>query len=206
MFARPACAARFSSVVAVAADLAREPGVARFFHRIILIERANMPGRELDPAEAAVRHFGAHRAADGIVVDHRRDAFFARFLEPMAHLGRAEVGLVLFDRLAFVVEDGLAVGDPAERLACRLGLRLNFLHHHAAHAVGILESGLQRALLTRRELADMLLAHDAAGAGGVCSPGDRAIRFAGLAEVVDVPGGGIAEPASCLRFVVGRSH
>ena len=51
-----------------------------------------------------------------------------------------------------------------------LGLRLDFLHHHAAHAVGILESGLQRALFARRKLADVLLAHNAAGAGGVCGP------------------------------------
>ena len=85
-----------------------------------------------------------------------------------------------------------------------LGLRLDFLHQHAAHAVGVLESGLQRALLTRRKLADVLLAQNAAGAGGVCAPGDRAVRVAGLAEVVDVAGGGVAEPASRLGLVVGR--
>ena len=80
-------------------------------------QSADMPGRELDPAEAAVGHFGAHRAAGGIVVDDRRDAFFARgSLEAMADVGLAEVGLVLFDRFALVVEDGLAAGDPAQRV------------------------------------------------------------------------------------------
>jgi hypothetical protein len=106
-----------------------------------------VPGRELDASEAAVRHFGAHRAADGIIINDLREAFFLGFFEAMP--GRAEIGFVSFDRLAFVVEDGLAVGDPAERFALRLGLRLNFLHQHAAYAVRVLESGLQWALATR---------------------------------------------------------
>ena len=120
------------------------------------------------------------------------------FLEPVAHLGQAEIGLILFDRFALVVEDGFAVGDPAQGLPRFLGFRLDFLDHHAAHAVGVLESGLQWTIFTRCELADMLFAQNAAGAGGVLPPAnhDRAIRkfLFGLAKVIDVPGGGVAEP------------
>ena len=128
------------------------------------------------------------------------------FLEPVAHLGRAEVGLVLLDRFALVVEDGLAVGDPAQGLPRFLGFRLDFLHHHAAHAVGVFESGLQWALFARCQLADVLLAQNAAGAGGMLPPANygRAIQkfLFGLAEVIDVPGGGVAQPRPCLGFVV----
>ena len=72
-----------------------------------------MPRREFHAAEAAIRHFGADCAPSGIVINNRRDAYFLGFFELMPDCGCAEIRFVLFDRFAFVVEDGLAVGDPA---------------------------------------------------------------------------------------------
>jgi hypothetical protein len=60
---------------------------------------------------------------------------------------------------------------------------------------------LQRALLTGRKLAYVLLAQNSTSAGGVSSPDDRAVRFAGLAEVVNVARGGIAEPGMRLSLI-----
>ena len=40
----------------------------------------DVPGRELDAAEGAVRHFGANQPARRVVVHDRRDADFARRL------------------------------------------------------------------------------------------------------------------------------
>src|SRR5262249_10667383 len=92
-----------------ACGLTRKPSVAPFFHRIVLVKRADVPGRELHPAIAAIGHFGTHRAAVGIVVHDRRDAFLLGFLVTVVGLAErihAEIRLVLLDRLALVVEGG----------------------------------------------------------------------------------------------------
>ena len=83
--------------------------------RVIRVERLHLPGRELDTAEAAVRHLGTNQPPRRVVVHDRRDADFVRcFRLVEAMLGVAEIGLVLLDRLALVVEDRLAARDPAQ--------------------------------------------------------------------------------------------
>ena len=81
----------------------------------------DVPRRELDAAERAVGHLGAHEPARRVVVHDRRDADFARgFRRVEAVLDALKYGLVLLDRLALVVEDGLAARDPAQRSVWRV--------------------------------------------------------------------------------------
>src|SRR5262245_36606792 len=53
----------------------------------------------------------------------------------------------------------------------------------------------------------MLLTQDAAGTGrvGRRAPSDGAVGISNLTEVIDMPCRRIAEPLSCLRFVVNGS-
>ena len=80
---------------------------------VVLIECAQIPGRKFDAAVSAISHFRPKEPPDRVVEHQRSDTFFFELLESMSHYGRAEVGLVSFDRLALVVEDGFAVGNPA---------------------------------------------------------------------------------------------
>ena len=72
---------------------------------------------------------------------------FARFFEPLAAL--AEVGFILFDRLALVIEYGLAIGNPAQRSTFSFRFGLDLLNQSAAETVGVLESGLQQTDVAR---------------------------------------------------------
>jgi len=69
-----------------------------------------MPGGKLDAAEGTVCKLGAQQSANGVVVHEGCHALLDRLLE---YVGISEVRFVLFDRLAFVVEDCFSAGHPA---------------------------------------------------------------------------------------------
>jgi hypothetical protein len=69
------------------------------------------------------RQLDAHDAVERIVVNDRRDTGLNDKVFVFEVTGGTEEGLVLFDRIAFVVEDGAAAADPARDRGAGLGPR-----------------------------------------------------------------------------------
>src|SRR5262245_2708413 len=80
-------------------------------------------------------------------------------------LAFAEIRLVLLDRLAFVVQDGLTAGNAAQRVIIQRGIRfrLGFLQQYITAAVGVLDSDLKLYCTCGKRLFDKLLTQDRAG-------------------------------------------
>ncbi|EYF00194.1 Hypothetical protein CAP_1088 [Chondromyces apiculatus DSM 436] len=172
------------------------PEVAVFEHGVVGVPGGLRPGREPDARVGAVGEVGAHEPAQGVVVEDRGHAPVHERLVVLV-LGRAaEVGLVLLDGVALVVDDGAAGADPALERDGHLqdaavehgvavgvedrgeaGLGLDLAHQLAAGAVGV---GV--ALLP----AGVRVAVGLAGAG----VDDAGLAGVQVAEEVDLQGGG----------------
>ncbi|EYF01266.1 hypothetical protein CAP_8519 [Chondromyces apiculatus DSM 436] len=176
-----------------------EPKVALVEHGVVGVPGGLQPGRERHARAGAVREVGAHEPAQGVVAEDGGDAPVHERLVVLVLGGGAEVGLVLLDGVALVVDDGAAGADPAgvrgrgghlrgaisadHGMAVGVedggeaGLGLDLAHQLAAGAVGV---------------GVALLPAGARVAVGLAGAGVDDARLAGVhvAEEVDLQGGG----------------
>ncbi|MEZ4447244.1 MAG: hypothetical protein R3B72_49650, partial [Polyangiaceae bacterium] len=96
--------------------------------RVVAIVVGGGPGIEGDALDGAVGVIDADEAAEGVVAEERGDAPGGEIGIVLVLLGGREVGLVLLDGQALVVEDGAAGADPAGRGGRELHDALAVLH------------------------------------------------------------------------------
>src|SRR6185369_150709 len=155
---------------------------------VVLVPVLLLPGVEFDFGERAVGEVSADQAIERVVTKDGSDAGLDDLGFALEGARGAEIRLVLFDRVALVVEQGAARADPAwvdgaGQTGDFAGFGLDFGSYDAAEAVGVGEGFLDAGVGVD---AGMLLTREGVGERG----------FAALFEceqVVDEPGRGVGE-------------
>ena len=104
-----------------------------FQNRIILVKTTLLPGIEFDFGKGTIGHFRPDVSTHGIVVQNRGNALISNgFGFGFVMLRWGEVGFVLFNWFAFIVQHGAPVTNPAQRCTARFRFGLHFFQRDIA--------------------------------------------------------------------------